>query len=153
MARRLTLTDIEAITGYTRNQARGVLDSLPQYANAPKLERVAQEYTPHDLLVVSVVACLERTHRVQRSAIAEVFEAIYKELHGPRPQNRSPLLHVTFEPPTAVYCSDQQVVSEGITVALGPIFEKVDSHLGIFLPKQHEMFPVTDANRLVIKQR
>jgi hypothetical protein len=152
MARKLTSSDIEAVTGYTRNQARGLLDRLPRYANAPRLARVAQEYSPHDLLAVSVAACLERTHRLQRAAIAEVFDAIYEELRGPRPQHPSPLLHVTFEPPAASYLTEQQAACEGIMVALGPIFGKVDSHLGIAPPQQHDMFPVTSAIGLVRKR-
>lgn len=148
MARKLTQSDIEAVTEYNRNQVRGLLDSLPRYANAPKSPRVAQVYTPHDLLALSLAACLERTFRLQRVAISEVFDAIHGELGGPRPQNPSPLLHISIEPPTAAYVTDQQPAREGITIALGPIFEKVDSHLGIAQPKQHEMFPVADAEGL-----
>lgn len=153
MARKLTQSDIEAVTGYSRNQVRGLLDSLQRYANIPKQQRVAQEYAPHDLLAVGVAACLERTHRLQRSAIAEVFDAIYDELRVPRPPHPSPLLHITFEPPAAAYLADQQAARGGITVALGPIFEKVDGHLGLAPPKQHEMFPVANAVGLVRKQR
>lgn len=148
MARKLTQSDIEAVTGYNRNQARGLLDNLPRYANAPKLARVAQEYSPHDLLAVSVAACLERTHRLQRPAIAEVFDAIYDELYGRRPTNPSPLLHVSFEPPSAAYLADQQAAREGITVAMAPIFEKVDSHLDFDRPRQPDLFPVADAQGL-----
>lgn len=153
MARKFTASDIEEVTGYSRNQARGLLDNLPRYANAPKLPRVAQEYTPHDLLVLGVAAYLERTCHLQRAAIAVVFDAIHDELRGPRPQNPSPLLHVTIEPPAAAYLADQQAAREGIVIALGPIFEKVDSHLGIAPSKQHEMFPVANADGLTRKQR
>lgn len=145
MTVKLTMSDICAVTNYSRHQVRALLESLPIYAVSDGSPRVAREFTKHDLLVLCVAAQLEQNYGLQRSAIAAVIREIYSELFGPRSANPAPLLHLTIVPPTATYLAERQDGRDGITIALQPIFEKVESHLGLSMPLQQVLFPAVPA--------
>lgn len=127
--RKITIVDIGEVTGYSRDQLHGLLKKLPPYAEYAGSPRVAREFTRHDVLVLSVAVHLEQKHGLQRAAIAAVIEQVYAELRGPRPANPSPLLHISIDPPSAIYLAEKHIEDEGTVVALGPLFRQVDDYL------------------------
>lgn len=130
MARRkLTIADVSEVTGYNRDQIRGLLDNLPPFAFHPSAPRIAREFTRHDLLVLAVVVRLEVTHGLKRAAVAAVVESIQEALRGPRSREPFPMLRISLDPPSAVCLMERQIDEEGTVVALNPIFQQVDSYL------------------------
>jgi hypothetical protein len=130
MARRkLTIADLSEITGYSRDQVRGLLDSLPPYVDHPSSPRIAREFTRHDLLVLSVVVRLETKHGLKRSAVASVVEQIQEALRGPRSGNLAPMLRISLFPPSVTSRVEKYIDEEGTVVALDPILQQVDSYL------------------------
>lgn len=130
MARRkITIVDIGEVTGYSRDQLHGLLKKLPLYAEYAGSARVAREFTRHDVLVLSVAVRLEQTHGLRRAAIAAVIEQIHAVLRGPRPTNPAPRLHISIDPPAAIYLAEKHVEDEGTVVALGPLFRRADDYL------------------------
>lgn len=126
----ITAVDISKVTGYTRNQVRGLLDKLPRYAEQDAAPGVAREYTRSDLLVLAVIHHLEARVRVHRDALAAIVEPLRNELSGPKTINEGARLLISFDPPTASYLATANTpIQEGIVIALGPIFERVDGHL------------------------
>lgn len=126
----ITAADIGKVTGYTRNQVRGLLDKLPGYAELEAAPGVAREYSRSDLLVLAVIHHLEARVRVHRDALAAIVTAVKGELSGPKTINRDARLVVSVDPPAASYLAAVSTpVQEGIVIALGPIFERVDGHL------------------------
>lgn len=130
MARRkLTIADVSEVTGYNRDQVRGLLDNLPPYANHPSAPRIAREFTKHDLLVLAVVVRLEAKHGLRRAAVANVVEQIQDALRGPRSRGSSSMLRISLEPPSAVRLDERGLDQEGTVVALDPIFQQLDDYL------------------------
>lgn len=127
--RKITAADICEVTGYNRDQLRGLLQKLPLYLEHPRSPRVAREYTRHDLVVLSVVVRLETKHGLQRAAVAAVVEQIDRELRGPRPTNPSRMLLVSIDPPSVTHLAEKYTDEEGTVVALGPVYKQVDDYL------------------------
>ncbi len=127
--RKITVADIGEVTGYNRDQLRGLLQKLPLYADHSGYPRVAREFTRHDLVVLSVVVRLEQRHGLQRAAIAAVVEKLEAELRGLRPSNSPPFLRVLIDPPSVTYLTDKHGNEEGTVVALESVFQQVDDYL------------------------
>jgi hypothetical protein len=128
--RKLTAADVQKVTGYSRNQLRGLLDELPAYSGQAPSVRIAREFTPHDLIVLSVVSILESRVGLRRRAIVAISELLRKVLSGPKKVNRGARLMVSFDPPLVSYIASGLPSRDGVLISLGPIFERVDRYLG-----------------------
>ena len=127
--RRLTAVDVCEVSGYNRDQLRGLLQELPKWSSAPG-ERRARAYSRHDLIVLAVVHTLDVTISMRRKAIAAVFPLIQAALSGPKPIAKSARLAIAFSPRLQVeYLDDGSIVPEGVVVVLQPILDRVDRYL------------------------
>jgi hypothetical protein len=132
LAIQLKISDLAAVAGYTRFQLHGLLnDVFPEPACGGKKTRSQRTYSPQDLLVVTVACELERRYGVKRSVLASVNVPLRQALTGPRKASREARLVVTFTPPTATYLVPEVPVTEGLVLALGPLFARVDEYLGV----------------------
>lgn len=128
-SRSLTMADLMAISEYTRDQMRGLLDAMPAYASRNTQVRVAKQYTAHDLLVVRTCVQLESRYGLQRGAVAGLSDALRSALSGPRPVSATARLLLTFDPPDVRYVEATVSIEEGLLVPLAPIFQAVDEYL------------------------
>lgn len=128
-SRSLTMADLLAISGYTRDQMRGLLDAMPAYASRNTQVRVAKQYVAQDLLVVRVCSQLESRYGLQRGAVAAFSDGLRSALSGPRPVSATARLLLTFDPPSVRYMEDTEIINEGLMVPLVPIFQAVDEYL------------------------
>jgi len=129
---RLKISDLAAVTGYTRFQMRGLLSEVFPHPGRKKGAAASQRtFSPHDLLVIAVACEIERKYGVKRALLALVGEALRKTLTGPRAANRNARLVVTFAPPEVTYLVSEAPVSEGLVLMLGGLFAKVDEYLGV----------------------
>lgn len=128
-SRSLTIADLLAISGYTRDQMRGLLDAMPSYASRNTQVRVAKQYTAQDLLVVRTCSQLELRYGLQRGAVASFSDGLRSALSGPRPVSATARLLLTFGPPNVRYVEDTESIDEGLMVPLAPIFQAVDEYL------------------------
>lgn len=129
MPRRLTAADVCTVTGYSRDELHATLKVLWPYSEEVAAPRVAREFTARDLIVLSVTRVLERRFGVRRSALAAIGEALRAALSGPKEVSKKARLVVSIEPPSVEYVNMSITEREGLVVALGPIFEKVDGYL------------------------
>ncbi len=123
------MADLLAITGYTRDQMRGLLDAIPTYAGRNTKVRVAKQYTAQDLLVVRICSQLESQYGLQRGAVAGFSDSLRSALSGPRPVSATPRLLLTFDPSDVRYVEATERIEEGLLVPLVPIFQAVDEYL------------------------
>jgi len=138
----ITAIDISKVTGYSRNQVRGLLDDLPIYSEQAAEPRVAREYTRSDLLVLTVIHQLEARIGVRRKSLAPIVEPLRKALSGPKTINRDARLLISIDPPDVSYLATVDTpAKDGILVSLESIFDRVDGHLDFGLP------PVANRNR------
>jgi len=129
MPRRLTAADVLEVTGYSRDELHALLRVLAPYNAERSSPRVAREFFPKDLVVLSVTQILENRYGVRRTAVAEIGELLQDALNGPKAANRDARLWITVRPPHVGYVDGPSYAGEGMIVALGPIFEKVDRYL------------------------
>jgi hypothetical protein len=127
--RKLTAADVCAVTGYNRDQLRGVLKELPRWSAAPG-ERMARTFSAQDLVVLSVVHTLDAVIGIRRKTIALIFPQVRGALSGPKRVAASARLAVTFAPLHVEYLDGKDVLPEGVVVALQPILDRVDRYLG-----------------------
>ena len=128
-SRSLTMADVLAITGYTRDQMRGLLDAMPVYASRNTQVRVAKQYTAQDLLVLRTCSQLESRYGLQRVAVVGFSDGLRSALSGPRPVSATPRLLLTFDPFEVRYVEATERIEEGLLVPLAPIFQAVDEYL------------------------
>lgn len=128
-SRSLTISDLLAISGYTRDQMRGLLDAIPAYATRNTKVRVAKQYTAQDLLVVRTCSQLESRYGLQRVVVTGFSDLLRSVLSGPRPVSATARLLLTFDPLDVRYVESPEGIQEGLLVALVPIFQAVDEYL------------------------
>ncbi len=129
MGRRLTAADVCAVTGYSRDELHALLRVLEPYCTDKSSPRVAREFTPRDLVVLGVTQLLEVRYGLRRTAVAELGLQLQSALAGPKGVNRDARLAISVRPPSVDYLDDGVIVTEGLVIALGPLFEKVDDYL------------------------
>lgn len=126
LSRRITSADLAAVGRVDRHRLRNLLKDLPEFAARPANERVAIEYTRHDLTVVAVLCELERIG-LRKDAIARWVTPIQQALSGPRSMN-APQLLLTSEPTQASLGDEHSLLRGGVVVDLDKILRLVDSH-------------------------
>jgi len=128
----LWISDLATVANYTRFQMHGLLSQVfPGPARGGKRARSQRTFSPQDLIVVTVACELERKFGVKRNMLASVSKPLRQALTGPRKASREARLVVTFTPPTATYLEPDAPVTEGLVLALGRLFERVDEYLGV----------------------
>ena len=126
LSRRITSADLAAVGQVDRHRLRNLLKDLPEFAVRPASERVAVEYTRHDLAVVAVLCELERMG-LRKDAIARLVSPIQQALQGPR-SIAAPQLLLKSNPPEAVLSEDHGELFAGVVLDLDKILRLVDSH-------------------------
>jgi hypothetical protein len=129
MRRGLTTADVCEITGYRRDELHAILRCLWPYCDAAPNPRVAREFEPRDLLVLYVTRVLEHDLGLRRVAVGTLGKALQAALSGPRKINPNARLVVTVQPLQVLYVAQNSTDRQGVVVALGPLFERVDTYL------------------------
>lgn len=152
-ARKLTAVHVCEVTGYSRNQLRGLLDELPAYSDKESSPRIAREFSRSDLIVLSVVYFLENQTGVRRASISLVINLLRKTLIGPKTINRDARLLIAFDPPLVTYLNNELPTQDGILVSLGHIFEHVDQYLNFETPNVEDVQPELNFGPTLVSKR
>jgi hypothetical protein len=126
----LKISDLGAVTGYTRFQMHGFLDEVFRTFKGKK-RATQRTFSPQDLVVIAAACELEKLFAIKRSVLATVSGSLRQALIGPRNPNRDARLLITFSPPSVSYIDSDVFISQGVVLALGPVFAKVDEYLGV----------------------
>ncbi len=140
LSSRITFADLAAVGRVDRHRLRNLLKDLPEFARRPANERVASEYTRHDLTVVAVLCELERMG-FRKDAIAKWVTPIQQALSRPR-ATAVPLLFLTSEPPEASLVDLHCGLGAGIVVDLDKVLSIVNNHCAVLdgdLAQQREL--------------
>jgi hypothetical protein len=79
--------------------------------------------------VLSVTHLLEERYGLRRTAVAELGSHLQSALAGPKGGNRDARLSISVRPLRVDYLDALAVAVEGLVIALGPLFEKIDDYL------------------------
>lgn len=127
--RPITASDLCELTGYSRDQMRGLLAEMPRFSRRRTEARVARSYSNHDVLVVVVLCRLETVYGLKRGILASLCEAIAASLTAPRKVSREACLILRAQDATCEYADTAPLINDGLIVALGPIFLAIDCYL------------------------
>lgn len=126
LSRCITFADLAAVGRTDRHRLRNLLKGFPEFARRSASERVASQYTPHDLTVVAVLCELDRMG-LRKDAIAKWVSPIQETLQGPRSIDLPPLF-LTCDPPQASLADHQSFPGAGVMVDLDRVLSVVDNH-------------------------
>jgi hypothetical protein len=127
--REITAADLTALTGYSRDQLRGLLAELPAFAKRKGEARVANRYSSHDVLLIVICSRLETQYGLKRAVVAALSAPIARCLAAPRALSNGARLVLEFQPQRARYVERLDDLSDGLVVALDPIFSAIDASL------------------------
>lgn len=127
--RSITISDLCELTGYSRDQMRGLLAELPRFAQRRTEARVAREYSNHDVVLVAVLCRLEMVYGLKRSVVSTLCEAIAATLMAPRKVSKEACLILRVHDATCEYVETAPQIDDGLVVALAPVFLAIDSYL------------------------
>jgi len=126
LSHRITSADLVAVGQVDRHRLRNLLKDLPEFAARSAKERVASEYTRHDLTVVAILCELERMG-LRKEAIAKWVSPIQQALQRPYSVAASQLL-LSVDPPAATLGDDCGRLRAGVVVDFDKILRRVDRH-------------------------
>ena len=127
---RITISDLSGVTGYSRHQIHGLLRHLPGYGRRRVArQRVAREYTRHDVVILAVCCELEAVYRVRRDAIAQLLPELKRALAGPRALATEARLIIRFDPASVQYIDGQGEVQAGLVMPLQDLLRRIDGRL------------------------
>lgn len=127
--RPITISDLCELTGYSRDQMRGLLAELPRFARRRAEARVARVYSNHDVMLVVLLCRLETVYGLKRSVVSALSEPIAATLTAPREVSKQACLILRVHDATCEYVDASPLIDDGLVVALGPIFLAIDSYL------------------------
>jgi hypothetical protein len=127
LSRRITFADLAAVAQADRHRLRNLLKDIPEFASRPSNERVANEYTRHDLTVVAVLCGLDRMG-MRKDAIARWVPQIQSVLQGPRPVATTPQLFLATQSERITFIDGGHPQGAGIVVDLKSVLDLVDRH-------------------------
>lgn len=127
--RPITISDLCVLSGYSRDQMRGLLAELPRFARRHAEARVARMYSNHDVVLVVSLCRLETVYGLKRSAVSALCEPIAAALAAPRVVSKQACLILRVHDATCEYFDASRLIDDGLVVALRPIFLAIDSYL------------------------
>lgn len=120
--------DLCALTGYTRDQVRGLLDALPPRGERDGRPRAATSYSMQDLVFVALCCRLEQHYGMKRDKVAALSTHISAQLEEPR-ENGIERLLVRFDRPSVELVSEVKGLADGLVVSMDPVFDQVNEYL------------------------
>lgn len=127
--RKTTIGDLCELTGYSRDQLRGLTSELPRFSQRSAAARVARVYSNHDVLVLVLLCHLETQYGLRRAVVASFCEHIAETLAVPRSVSIGSKLVLHFGQMRCDFVEGSVAIEDGVVVALDPVFTALDSYL------------------------
>lgn len=127
--RRITISDLCELTGYSRDQLRGLLAQLPRFADRHGEARVARVYSSTDVVLVVLLCRLETAYGLKRSVVSALCEPIAIALTIASKECKHASLVMHIQDATCEYADTPPLIGDGLVVALPPIFMAIESYL------------------------
>lgn len=127
--RPIIVSDLCELTGYSRDQMRGLLAELPRFARRRVEARVARVYSNYDVALVVLLCRLETTYGLKRSVVSALCEPIAATMAGMSEVGKQACLILRVHDATCEYVDAAPLINDGLVVALDPIFLAIDTYL------------------------
>lgn len=123
------MSDLCGLTGYSRDQMRGLLAELPRFALRQSAARVARIYSNQDVVLVVLLCRLETHYGLKRSVVSTLCEPIATALEGMREIGDQSCLILQIHETTCECVDTAPLLNDGLVVSLGSILLSVDRYL------------------------
>jgi hypothetical protein len=127
--RPIIVSDLCELTGYSRDQMRGLLAELPRFARRRVEARVARVYSNYDVALVVLLCRLETTYGLKRRVVSALCEPVAATLAGVSEVGEQACLILRVHDATCEYVDAPPLINDGLVVALDPIFLAIDTYL------------------------
>lgn len=127
---RLQHRDACEVTGYGRDELHALIRGIRFDPSGQVRERVARQFSRLDLVVLSAVASLDIELGMKRELVADLLAQLRQALSQPRQHQRNPRLLIDSRAKRIRFMSENEVIDSGVVLALGPVFARVEKHLG-----------------------
>jgi hypothetical protein len=128
--RPLKMADACAVSGYSRDQMRALLRDLPSFTSQQSTGK-SRVFTRAELLAIAVIATMEQRYGIKRAAISAILDRLLHTLQAPRQLDPLACLLIVTGEPSVSYTTLSQCPSEGLVLPLAPIFDQLDTYLGV----------------------
>ena len=133
--RTLKMADACSISGYTRDQMRALLRDLPSFTVDQGSGR-SRVFSRVELLAIAVISFMEQRYGVKRVAIGAVLDQLLETLQTPREVDPLACLVIVTGEASVSYNRLTEAVAEGLVVPLAPLFDRLDTYLGVKTPQK-----------------
>ena len=97
-------------------------------------------FTRVELLAITVISSMEQKYGIKRTAISTILDKLLETLQTPREVDPFACLLIITGESRVLYKSLTEHFPEGLVVPLAPIFDQLDTYLGVKSPiKQIEL--------------
>lgn len=133
--RTLKMADACAISGYTRDQMRALLRDLPSFTIDQGSGR-NRTFTRVELLTIAIISHMEQRYGIRRAAIGTIIKQLLETLQTPRVVDPLACLVIIAGDSFVLYTQLGESVAEGLVIPLAPIFDQLDTYLGVKTPQK-----------------
>lgn len=133
--RTLKMADACAISGYTRDQMRALLRDLPSFTSSQGSGR-SRIFTRIELLAIAIICSMEQKYGVKRAAISTILSELFETLQTPRELDPLACLLIITGESKVSYTNLNEQLAEGLVIPLAPIFDRLDTYLGVKTPQR-----------------
>lgn len=115
---------------------RALLRDLPPFTADQGTGR-RRVFTRVELLAIAVISFMEQRYGIKRSAIGAILERLLEKLQAPLEVDPIACLVIVTGEASVSYTRLNEVVAEGLVIPLAPIFDRLDTYLGVKTPQKH----------------
>lgn len=133
--RTLKMADACAVSGYTRDQMRALLRDLPSFTIDQGSGR-NRTFTRVELLTIAIISQMEQRYGIRRAAIGAIIKQLLETLQTPRAIDPLACLVIIAGDSFVLYAQLSESVAEGLVIPLAPIFDQLDTYLGVTSPQK-----------------
>lgn len=131
--RTLKMADACSISGYTKDQMRALLRDLPPFT-VDQGEGRSRVFTRVELLAIAIISYMEQRYGIKRAAVGAVLGQLLETLRTPRKLDSLACLVIVTSEGSVSYSRLNSAVDEGLVIPLTPIFDRLDTYLGVRTP-------------------
>jgi len=128
--RTLKMADACSVSGYTKDQMRALLRDLPPFT-VDQGEGRSRVFTRVELLAIAIISYMEQRYGIKRAAVGAILEQLLKTLQAPRKLDTLACLVIVTSEGSVTYSRLNNGVDEGLVIPLAPIFDRLDTYLGV----------------------
>lgn len=113
---------------------RALLRDLPSFTSNQSSGK-NRIFTRIELLAIAIICSMEQRYGIKRAAISKILDELFKTLLTPREVDPLACLLIITGESRVKYINLNESLTEGLVIPLAPIFDQLDTYLGVKTPQ------------------